>query len=146
MLLALAGASVVVVAVLAVTAILANGTPSNGAGAATRPIPFAKTQSFQDGHVTLRISPNQALVNNLVVQFTGRDRAPANMAESVSVYFTLPSLNIGPIVIDMVPSGTGRFVLFQTPAPPIVGTWQITLQVQVSAFEQPDVSFVDTVR
>ncbi len=136
----------VVVAVLAVTAVLANGTPSNGAGAVVRPVPFAQTQPFGDGHVTLRISPNQALVNNMVVQFTGRDGAPTMMAESVSIYFTLPSLNVGPIVVDMVQSGIGRFVLTQIPAPPIVGTWQITLQVQVSAFEQPDVSFVDTVQ
>jgi hypothetical protein len=42
--------------------------------------------------------------------------------------------------------GVGRFVLVNSPNPPIVGTWQITLQIQVSEFSQPDVSFVDKVQ
>ena len=46
----------------------------------------------------------------------------------------------------MVKAGVGRFVLTNSPNPPIVGTWQIVLQVQVSEFSQPDVSFVDTVQ
>ncbi len=42
--------------------------------------------------------------------------------------------------------GVGRFVLANSPNPPIVGKWQIVLQVQVSEFSQPDVSFVDAVQ
>jgi copper transport protein len=134
-----------VVAVLAVTSVLANSTPSNGAAPA-RPVPFAQTQPFEGGHLSLRITPNQALVNNFVVQFTGADGAPANKAESVSVYLTLPSENVGPIETDMTKVGVGRFVLTDTPDPPIIGNWQITLQVQVSEFDEPDASFVDDVR
>jgi putative copper export protein/methionine-rich copper-binding protein CopC len=132
-------------AVLGVTAVLANGTPSNGA-TAPPPVPFAQTQSFDGGHVHLSITPNQALVNDWTVQFTNRDGAPADMAESVSLYLVLPSENIGPIETDMKKVGPGRFTLMNSPNPPVVGTWQIVLQVQVSAFSQPDVSFVDTVQ
>jgi copper transport protein len=135
-----------VVAVLAVTAVLANGTPSNGAPAVARPIPFAQTQPFEGGHISLRITPNQALVNNFVVQFTGPDGAPADKAESVSAYLILPAENVGPIVTDLHRVGVGKFVLSDTPDPPIVGTWQITLQIQVSPFDEPDASFVDVVR
>ncbi len=133
------------VAVLGVTAVLANGTPSNGA-TAPPPIPFTQTQSFEGGHVMLHITPNAALVNDWTVQFTGPDGAPANLAESVSVYLVLPSQNVGPIETDMKHAGVGRFVLTSSPNPPIVGKWQIVLQVQVSEFSQPDVSFVDTVQ
>ena len=59
------------VAVLGVTAVLANGTPSNGASSPP-PVPFTQTQSFDGGHVTLHITPNAALVNDWTVQFTGR--------------------------------------------------------------------------
>ena len=45
------------VAVLGVTAVLANGTPSNGASAPP-PVPFTQTQAFEGGHVTLHITPN----------------------------------------------------------------------------------------
>ena len=133
------------VAVLGVTAILANGTPSNGA-TAPPPVPFTQTQPFVGGHVTLHITPNQALVNDWTVQFTGPGGTPQDLAESVSIYLVLPSQNVGPIEQDMKKAGVGRFVLVNSPNPPIVGKWQIVLQVQVSAFSQPDVSFVDTVQ
>lgn len=133
------------VAVLGVTAVLANGTPSNGA-AAPPPVPFTQTQAFDGGHVTLHITPNAALVNDWTVQFTGAGGAPADLAESVSIYLVLPSRNVGPIETDMKKTGVGRFVLTDSPNPPIVGRWQIVLQVQVSEFSQPNVSFVDTVQ
>jgi hypothetical protein len=46
----------------------------------------------------------------------------------------------------MKKTGVGRFALVDSPNPPIVGSWEITLQIQVSEFSQPDVSFVDTVQ
>jgi copper transport protein len=134
-----------VVAVLGVTAVLANGTPSNGASLPPA-VAFHQTQSFDGGHVTLHITPNQALVNDWTVQFTGAGGQPANLAESVSLYLVLPSQNVGPIEQDMKKVGVGRFELVNSPNPPIVGQWQIVLQVQVSEFSQPDVSFADTVQ
>jgi hypothetical protein len=68
------------------------------------------------------------------------------MAESVSIYLVLPAQNVGPIETDMKKVGAGRFALTNSPNPPIVGRWQVVLQVQVSEFSQPDVSFVDTVQ
>jgi copper transport protein len=137
--------AVIAVVILAVTAVLANGVPSNGA-TLPRPVPFARTVPFDGGHLTFRITPNQALVNNITVQFSGSNGAPAELAESVSLYLNLPSQNVGPIETDMKKTGIGRFALFDSPNPPIVGTWEITLQIQVSEFSQPDVSFVDTVQ
>ena len=134
-----------VVAVLGVTAVLANGTPSNSA-TAPPPVRFAQTQAFDGGQVTLHITPNQALVNDWTVQFTGRDGRPADLAESVSLYLVLPSQNVGPIETDFKKAGVGRFVLSDSPNPPIVGKWQVVLQVQVSEFSQPEVSFVDQVQ
>ena len=134
-----------VVLVLIITTLLANGTPSNGSTIAA-PVPFSQMQAFDGGHVSLKITPNQALVNNVVVQFTGPGGAPKAMAESVSVYLVLPADNVGPIETDMKSAGLGRFVLTGSPDPPIIGTWQLVLQIQVSEFSQPDVSFVDHVQ
>jgi putative copper export protein/methionine-rich copper-binding protein CopC len=133
------------VAVLGVTAVLANGTPSNGASAPP-PVAFSQSQPFDSGHVSLHISPNAALVNDWTVQFTDAHGIPADMAESVSIYLVLPAQNVGPIETDMKRVGVGRFVLTNSPDPPIVGNWQVVLQVQVSEFSQPNVSFVDTVQ
>jgi copper transport protein len=133
------------VAVLGVTAVLANGTASNGA-TAPPPVAFSQSRPFDGGHVSLHISPNAALVNDWTVQFTDAQGAAADMAESVSIYLVLPSQNVGPIETDMKRAGVGRFVLTNSPNPPIVGAWQVVLQVQVSEFSQPNVSFVDTVQ
>jgi len=137
--------AVIAIVILAVTAVLANGVPSNSA-TLPRPVPFVRTVAFDGGHLTFQITPNQALVNNITVQFTGAGGTPAEMAESVSLYLNLPSQNVGPIETDMKKTGVGRFSLVDSPNPPIVGTWDITLQIQVSEFSQPDVSFVDTVQ
>ena len=137
--------AVIAVVILAVTAVLANGVPSNSA-TLPRPVPFSQTVPFDGGHLTFRITPNQALVNNITVQFSATNGGPAEMAESVSLYLNLPSQNVGPIETDMKKTGVGRFALVDSPNPPIVGTWEITLQIQVSEFSQPDVSFVDTVQ
>jgi nitrogen fixation protein FixH len=94
----------------------------------------------------LHITPNAALVNDWTVQFTDAEGAAADMAESVSIYLVLPAQNVGPIETDMKKVGVGRFVLANSPNPPIVGKWQVVLQVQVSEFSQPNVSFVDTVQ
>jgi copper transport protein len=133
------------VAVLGVTAVLANGTPSNGA-TAPPPVAFSQSRPFDGGHVSLHITPNAALVNDWTVQFTDAKGATADMAESVSIYLVLPAQNVGPIETDMKKVGVGRFVLANSPNPPIVGKWQVVLQVQVSEFSQPNVSFVDTVQ
>ena len=63
--------AMIAVAILGVTAVLANGVPSNGA-TLPQPVPFARTVPFDGGHLTFRITPNQALVNNITVQFTGQ--------------------------------------------------------------------------
>ena len=133
------------VVVLGLTSVLANGTPSNGA-TLPPPVPFTQTIAFDGGHVMLHITPNQALVNNWTVQFTGPSGQPADMAESVSLYLVEPDQNIGPIETDMHKAGVGRFILTNSPNPPVVGHWQIVLQIQVSDFSQPEVSFNDTVQ
>ena len=72
------------VAVLGVTAMLANGTAEQRRQRAA-PVPFTQTKPFDGGHVMLHITPNAALVNDWTVQFTGPGGVPANLAESVSV-------------------------------------------------------------
>ena len=133
------------VAVLGLTSLLANGTPSNGA-TLPPPVPFTQSQPFEGGTITLHITPNQALVNDWTVQFSGPSGLPADMAESVSLYLVEPAQNIGPIETDMHKVGVGHYVLVNSPNPPVVGHWQVVLQIQVSAFSQPEVSFSDTVQ
>jgi len=138
-----AGEAVGVVLVLIITTLLANGTPSNGSTIAA-PVPFSQMQPRR-GHVSLKITPNQALVNNVVVQSPGREVREGDGRE-VSVYLGPPGRQRRTIETDMKSAGLGRFVLTGSPDPPIIGKWQLVLQIQVSEFSQPDVSFVDHVQ
>jgi copper transport protein len=134
-----------VIAVLGVTSVLANNTPSNRAPSRlTAPKPFAQSQPFNGGQLELKISPNQALVNQWTVRISDANGRP-QIPESVSVYLVEPERNIGPIETDLKRTGPGTFELANSPDPPVVGRWQIVVQVQVSAFSQLDASFADTV-
>jgi copper transport protein len=135
-----------VVAVLAVTAMLANTPPPADAARVAVPVPFSQTASFGTGHLRLRITPNQALVNDLEVQITDADGQAVDRAQSVAAFFTLTSPSVGPLSADLRRVGVGRYVLADTPLPPIVGEWQITLQIRVDDFNETDVNFTDHVR
>ncbi len=135
-----------VVVILGLTAVLANSTPPASAAAVARPVEFSQSAPFAGGHLRLRITPNQALVNDLEVQITDANGNPVDHAQSVAAYFTLASPSVGPLEADMTRVGVGRYTLNDTPLPPIVGTWQITLQIRVSDFDETDVTFTDRVR
>jgi copper transport protein len=131
-----------IVAVLAITAVLANTTPS--ASLPAPPTPFAQTRAVANANVALSISPNQAGSNQTDVQFTDASGAPVDTMQSVGLYLTLPAKNVGPLVENMPKVGPGHYQL-STPDLSIAGDWTVTLQVRVDEFTQKDVDFQDTV-
>ena len=135
-----------VVTVLAITAMLANTTPPSATAAVPVPVPYAKSAAFAGGHLRLRISPNQALVNDVRIDITDAEGRPVDHAKSVSAFFTLPSKNVGPLASDLKRVGVGQYALLDTPLPPIVGQWQITVQIRVDDFNEVDLNFTDDVR
>ena len=135
-----------VVTVLAITAMLANTTPPSATAAVPVPVPYAKSAAFARGHLRLRISPNQALVNDVRIDITDAEGRPVDHAKSVSAFFTLPSKNVGPLASDLKRVGVGQYALLDTPLPPIVGQWQITVQIRVDDFNEVDLNFTDAVR
>jgi copper transport protein len=135
-----------VIVVLALTAVIANSAPPIDTAAVPVPKPFLQHRTFQDGTVTLHITPNIALANTFDVQFRDRQGLVTNPADSVTLYLTYPEKDVGPLITDMKKVGPGHFVLAGNPNPPIEGSWQVTLQVVVQQFNEVDASFVDTVR
>jgi copper transport protein len=131
-----------IVAVLAITAVLANTTPS--ASLPAPPTPFAQTRAVANANVALSISPNQAGSNQTDVQFTDGSGAPVDAVQSVGLYLTLPAKNVGPLVESMPKVGPGHYQL-STPDLSIPGDWTVALQVRVDEFTQKDVDFQDTV-
>jgi copper transport protein len=138
-----AAEAAVLVAVLAVTAVLVNVVP--GRTDATTTGPFTEAKAFRDGKVSLTITPNRPGVNSFHVDFLGPDGRPAELAQKVILELRLPAKDIGPIEREMVKAGTGHFILEGISDLSIAGTWEITLNVRVSDFDQERVTFTDTI-
>jgi copper transport protein len=139
-----AAEAVVLVAVLAVTAVLVNVVPgrtdSGPAG------PFAEQRPFREGTVALTVTPNQPGSNSFHVDFFGPDGRPADLAQKVNIELRLPEKGLGPFETDpLLKGGTGHFFLEGVTDLSLAGTWEITLNVRVSDFDQERVTFTDTI-
>jgi copper transport protein len=135
--------ALILVAVLAVTAVLVNVVP--GRTDATTSGPFVATQPFRTGQVSLTITPNQPGVNSFHVDFLDPSGRPTDLAQKVTIELRLPEKDLGPFESEMVKAGTGHFILEGVSDMSITGTWQITLNVRVSDFDQERVTFTDTI-
>ena len=133
-----------IVAVLAVTAVLVNVVPGRtDTGSTTGP--YRETQPFRDGTIALTITPNQPGVNSVHVDFLGPDGRPADLAQRVILELRLPDKGLGPLEREMLKGGVGHFFLEGISDLSIAGTWEITLNVRVSDFDQERVTFTDPI-
>lgn len=138
-----AAEALILVAVLAVTAVLVNVVP--GRTDATASGPFGETKPFRTGQVSLTITPNQAGINNFHVDFLDPSGRPTDLAQKVTLELRLPEKDLGPFEREMVKAGTGHFILEGVSDMSITGTWQITLTVRVSDFDQERITFTDPI-
>jgi copper transport protein len=132
------------VAVLAFTAVLVNVTPAR-TEQALAPKTVSLSQPVADGLVALAVSPALAGVNTMVIQYTGADGQPDDVANTLTIEFSLPSAQLGPITRQVIKSGPGRFVL-EGPELSLRGTWDVTLKVRTGDFAQEQSSFQVPIR
>ena len=135
--------ALVIVAVLAVTAVLVNAVPGRAEAGPTGP--FTESRPFRDGTISLTVTPNQPGSNSFHVDFTGPDGRPADLAQKVTLDLRLPEKGIGPLEEDLLKGGTGHFFLEGVTDLSIAGTWEITLNVRVTDFDQERVTFTDRI-
>ena len=81
------------------------------------------------------VDPNQAGRNAIHLYFYDEDGRPADVAEEVTVSFSLPSSDIGPIVREPFRAGPTHF---QIDGDELVtgGRWIIEVTATVSRFEE----------
>jgi hypothetical protein len=128
---------------LVVTSLLANTAP---AASLTRPSPpFASTQAFRGGKVTLRITPNRLGVNAFDLVLVGADRRALDSALGAIVYLQLPAKGLGPLTLATKKAGPGHFVATGSSYLSIAGTWVMTVQLALADGQQ-DVTFRDGLR
>ncbi len=123
-----------IVAVLLVTGALVNLTPPKFAEpAADRP--FDQTVPLRSAQLNLVVSPATTGTNALHLSYYGADGKPADIVRKVTVSFTLPSKQIGPIVREGRKAGPGHFLLENVTDFVVAGTWTISVESRTGEFD-----------
>jgi copper transport protein len=124
--------AVVMVAVLAITAVLVNTTPARDASGLSGI--FSATVPMGDGSVNLVVDPDRAGQNSVhlyLLDAAGRNRD----VESLSLELSLPANDIGPIDRDAFLVGQGHYQVDGGDLS-IPGEWTITVKARVDKFTQ----------
>ena len=136
--------AVLLVAVLALTAIVVNVPPARTAVVAkTDRVDI--TQRVDTGNVQLSVDPAIVGPNTVSVRYTDGTGQPINVANSMSVEFSQPSAGLEPITRQVPASEPGVFVI-QGNELSIPGTWTITIAVRTGDFTEQRTSFEVPVR
>lgn len=136
--------AVLLVAVLALTAIVVNVPPARTAVVAkTDRVDI--TQRVDTGNVQLSVDPAIVGPNTVSVRYTDGTGQPINVANSMSIEFSQPSAGLEPITRQVPASEPGVFVI-QGNELSIPGTWTITIAVRTSDFTEQRTSFEVPVR
>ncbi len=136
--------AVLLVAVLALTAIVVNVPPARTAVVAkTDRVDI--TQRVDTGNVQLSVDPAIVGPNTVAVRYTDGTGQPINVANSMSIEFSQPSAGLEPITRQVPASEPGVFVI-QGNELSIPGTWTITIAVRTGDFTEQRTSFEVPVR
>ena len=124
--------AVVMVAVLALTAVLVNTTPARDASGLSGI--FSATVPMGDGSVNLVVDPDRAGQNSVhlyLLDAGGRNRD----VQSLTLEFSLPANGIGPIDRDAFLAGQGHYQVDGRDLS-IPGEWTITVRARVDKFTE----------
>ena len=136
--------AVLLVAVLALTAIVVNVPPARTAVVAkTDRVDI--TQRVDTGNVQLSVDPAIVGPNTVAVRYTDGTGQPINVANSMSIEFSQPSAGLEPITRQVPALEPGVFVI-QGNELSIPGTWTITIAVRTGDFTEQRTSFEVPVR
>ena len=136
--------AVLLVVVLALTAIVVNIPPARTAVVAkTDRVDI--TQRVDTGNVQLSVDPAIVGPNTVSVRYTDGTGQPINVANSMSIEFSQPSAGLEPITRQVPASEPGVFVI-QGNELSIPGTWTITIAVRTGDFTEQRTSFEVPVR
>ena len=136
--------ALLLVAVVALTAIVVNVPPARTAVVA-KADRVDITQRVDTGNVQLSVDPAIVGPNTVAVRYTDGTGQPINVANSMSIEFSQPSAGLEPITRQVPASEPGVFVI-QGNELSIPGTWTITIAVRTGDFTEQRTSFEVPVR
>lgn len=129
----IAGEMVVALAILGVTAVLAQTPPPRTQSAAGRASPSV-TVSTDDGmQITATLTPGRAGPNALDIALADRTGAPLASIE-VAVSFAQPAIGIEPVQRPAVAAGPGRYRVGAVDL--VAGVWEVEVTILVTDFDR----------
>ena len=136
--------AVAIVVVLALTSVLVNVTPSRTV-IATRDRVVNQTQTVATGSVNLVVVPAHPGTNTLHIQYLDAAGRPVDVANTLTIEFSLPDQGIGSLSRQVAKASTGHF-LYVGPELSISGPWTVTLVARTSDFSEQRTSFEVPIR
>jgi len=136
--------ALLLVAVVALTAIVVNVPPARTAVVA-KADRVDITQRVDTGNVQLSVDPAIVGPNTVAVRYTDGTGQPINVANSMSIEFSQPAAGLEPITRQVPASEPGVFVI-QGNELSIPGTWTITIAVRTGDFTEQRTSFEVPIR
>lgn len=123
--------ALLIVVVLALTAVLVNVVPARSSGNEA-PL-FNQTIAQGELSVNLVVVPAKVGRNSLHIQYSDASGKPVDSPRSLEIEMSLPDKGIGPLSVDVLKGGPGHFVA-EGAQIPVSGSWEITLVGRVSDF------------
>lgn len=127
------------VIVMGITSVLVNVTPARTVIAAADRV-VNQTKDVDTGTVNLVVVPAKAGENTLHIQYADAAGRPIDVANTLSIGFTLPSADLATITRQTTKAGPGHFI-YTGPELSIVGTWTITLVARTGDFSEQRTEF-----
>ena len=132
------------VVVLGITAVLVNVTPARTV-IATRDRVVNQTQSVPTGTVNLVVVPARVGENTLHIQYADAAGKPIDVANTLTIEFSLPSAELAAISRQTAKAGPGHFI-YTGPELSISGTWTVTVVARTSDFSEQRTTFSVPIR
>jgi len=131
--------AIALVVILGITSVLVNVTPARTV-VATRGRVVNQTQSVPTGTVNLVVVPARVGDNTLHIQYADAAGKPIDVANTLTIEFSLPSADLAAISRQTAKAGPGHFI-YTGPELSISGTWTVTVVARTSDFSEQRTTF-----
>jgi copper transport protein len=131
--------AIALVVIMGVTSVLVNVTPARTA-IATADRVVNQTQTVATGSVNLVVVPARVGRNTLHIQYADSSGKPIDVANTLTIEFSLPSANLSAISRQTAKAGPGHFI-YTGPELSIAGTWTVTFVARTSDFSEQRTQF-----
>lgn len=130
--------ALLLVVVIAITAVLGNLVPGRTASSTAKI--FSASAQFGAGSINVVVDPARVGVNQFHLYVLDREGRQVDATRSIVVQFSLPSNGLGPLTKVPLKAGPGHYQLLNLSLP-LPGEWTLEITSALNEFTNNDVTF-----